>query len=137
MPPEILYVDDSPDDVTLVQLAFRKAGAQAQFHIATDGEKAITALQNGAGHRTTCVLLDLKLPGLSGLEVRSWIRGQTQLTRLPVIVFTSSSLPADINQAYDLGANSYLVKPSSLEELISLATKIDQYWLKTNLPPAH
>ncbi len=136
MPPEILYVEDSPDDVTLVQLAFRKAGAQAQFQVATDGEKAIAALQNGACQRTNCVLLDLKLPGLSGLQVLSWIRGQAHLKRLPVIVFTSSSLPADVNEAYDLGANSYLVKPSSLDDLIALATKIDQYWLKTNLPPS-
>ena len=135
MPAKILYIEDSPDDATLLQLAFRKAAVQAELEIATDGEKAIAALQNGAGTGTGCVLLDLKLPGLSGLQVLSWIRDQSRFKRLPVIVFTSSSLPSDINQAYESGANSYLVKPSSLAGLIELARTIDQYWLHTNTPP--
>lgn len=134
MAANILYVEDSPDDITLLQLAFRKAAVQAQLEVATDGEQAISALKNGAGAVTGCVLLDVKLPGLSGLEVLSWIREQPQLKRLPVIMFSSSSLPADINQAYDLGANSYLVKPASLDGLIELARTIEQYWLRLNTP---
>jgi CheY-like chemotaxis protein len=131
----VLYVEDSADDVTLVQMAFRKAGVRAQIEVASDGEKAIEVLKNGAVSGISCVLLDLKLPGISGLQVLSWIREQPHLKRVPVIMFTSSSLQADVNQAYDLGANSYLVKPSSLDELIALAQMIDQYWLHTNTPP--
>ena len=91
---------------------------------------------NGTPHGLpVCVLLDIKLPSKSGLEVLAWIRGQPRLKRLPVIMLTSSLIPDDIKRAYDLGANSYLLKPSDLDGLISLAKTIDHYWLRTNTPP--
>lgn len=134
---KILHVEDNPDDVMLVALAFRKAGVDASLEVATDGDKAIAALKNGGEPSgPSCVLLDLKLPSISGLEVLSWIRQQPHLKRLPVIMLTSSLIPGDINNAYDLGANSYLIKPADLESLISLAKTIDHYWLHTNTPPA-
>lgn len=133
----ILHVEDNPDDVLLTGLAFRKAGVDAELKVATDGAKAIDALQNGMSTAPpSCVLLDLKLPSISGLEVLEWIRQQPALKRLPVIMLTSSLLPKDINRAYDLGANSYLLKPSDLDSLIALAKTIDLYWLRTNTPPA-
>ncbi len=136
MDTKILHVEDNPDDVLLVAMAFRKAGVVAKLEVATDGQKAIAALTNGAMTAPpACVLLDVKLPVLSGLEVLSWIRQQPKLKRLPVVMLTSSLLPSDINQAYDLGANSYLVKPPNLEALIELAKTIDLYWLRTNTPP--
>jgi CheY-like chemotaxis protein len=131
----ILHVEDNADDVMLTGLAFRKAGCPAKLDVATDGNKAIAALQSGAP-RPACVLLDIKMPTLSGLEVLKWIRAQPQLKRMPVIMLTSSVLPDDVNQAYDLGANSYLVKPSGLEALIEMAKMIDQYWLRANTPPS-
>jgi|SRR5437588_7382796 len=130
---KILHVEDNADDVMLTGLAFRKAGVSAQLEVATDGDKAIAALQ-AAGPPPACVLLDLKLPTVSGIEVLKWVRAQPRLKRLPVIMLTSSLLPDDINSAYDLGANSYLVKPSGLEALIELAKIIDLYWLRTNTP---
>ncbi len=136
MEPKILHVEDNPDDVMLVALAFRKAGVAAKLEVAPDGDKAITTLQNEpVGAYPNCVLLDIKLPSKSGLEVLAWIRQQPDLKRLPVIMLTSSLLPGDINRAYDLGANSYLIKPPDLEALIALARTIDQYWLQTNTPP--
>jgi CheY-like chemotaxis protein len=129
----ILHVEDNADDVMLVALAFRKAGVTAKLEVATDGDRAVAALQNRAGQPLpVCVLLDIKLPSMSGLEVLAWIRSQPHLKRLPVIMLTSSLLPTDIGEAYDLGANSYLVKPPDLEALIALAKTIDHYWLKTN-----
>ncbi|MGH7969142.1 MAG: response regulator, partial [Limisphaerales bacterium] len=74
-------------------------------------------------------------PSISGLEVLAWLRARPMLKRLPVIMLTSSLLPGDINRAYDLGANSYLVKPADLESLVALARIIDQYWLQTNTRP--
>ena len=134
---KILHVEDNPDDVMLVGLAFRKAGLTVQLETVMDGDKAIASLENGLGAKPpACVLLDIKLPFRSGLEVLEWIRQQPKLKRLPVIMLTSSSEPADINRAYDLGANSYLVKPAELEQLIELARTIDLYWLKTNARPA-
>jgi CheY-like chemotaxis protein len=136
METKILHVEDNPDDVLLVSLAFRKAGVTAKLEVATDGDKAVAALTDGATSQLpVCVLLDIKLPSISGLEVLSWIRQQPQIKRLPVIMLTSSLLPGDINQAYDLGANSYLIKPANLDALIELAKTIDRYWLHTNTPP--
>jgi len=135
MQPKILHVEDNPDDVMLVGLAFTKAGVAAKLEVATDGEKAIAALQNNPDSLPACMLLDIKLPSISGFEVLSWIRSQPLFKRLPVVMLTSSMLPADINRAYELGANSYLVKPPELDSLIALAQTIDLYWLRTNTRP--
>jgi CheY-like chemotaxis protein len=132
---KILHVEDNPDDVMLVGIAFTKAGASAKLEVATDGEKAIAALQKGRDSLPACVLLDIKLPSISGFEVLSWIRSQPQFKRLPVVMLTSSLLPSDINRAYDLGANSYLVKPPELDSLVALARTVDLYWLRTNTKP--
>ena len=134
MDTKILHVEDNPDDVLLVSMAFRKAAVCAKLEVALDGDKAIQLLSNGAP-LPVCVLLDIKLPSLSGLEVLSWIRKNPATKRLPVIMLTSSLLPGDVNQAYDLGANSYLVKPPNLEALIELAKTIDLYWLRANTRP--
>src|ERR1043166_5154081 len=133
---KILHVEDNPDDVMLTALAFRKAGVAVTLEVVSDGNKAIAALKNnGSTAPPACVLLDIKLPNISGLEVLSWIRSQPLLKRLPVIMLPSSLLPSDINSAYDLGAHSYLVKPPDLESLIGLAKIIDQYWLTANTRP--
>jgi CheY-like chemotaxis protein len=136
MTTKVLCIEDNPDDITLITLAFRKAGAPVQLDFITDGEKAIAALQNGYSHiLPACVLLDIKLPCKSGLEVLEWIRAQPRLRRLPVILLTSSTQPVDIQKAYDLGANSYLVKPAELDSLVELARTIDLYWVRTNIRP--
>ena len=136
METKILHVEDNADDVLLVAMAFRKAGVNAKLEVATDGDKAITALSNGlATPLPACVLLDIKLPSKSGLEVLQWIRSNPATKRLPVIMLTSSLLASDVNQAYDLGANSYLIKPPNLDNLIELVKTIDTYWLRTNTPP--
>ncbi len=137
METKILHVEDNPDDVMLTSLAFRKAGVLVRVEVAADGQKAIDTLERCNSSPPACVLLDVKLPSISGLEVLAWIRGQPNLRRMPVVMLTSSLLPADINKAYDLGANSYLVKPADLESLTNLVKTIDQYWLKTNTGPVH
>ncbi len=106
METKILHVEDNADDVLLVAMAFRKAGVNAKLEVATDGDKAIAALSNGlAAGLPACVLLDIKLPSKSGLEVLQWIRSNPATKRLPVIMLTSSLLASDVNQAYDLGAD--------------------------------
>src|SRR5579871_6188261 len=109
---KILHVEDNPDDVMLMDLAFSRSGIPVRLQVVNDGDEAIATLQNGAALAggPVCVLLDVKLPRVSGLEVLAWIRNQPHLKRLPVILLTSSSQTADINRAYDLGANSFLVK---------------------------
>lgn len=132
----ILHVEDSPDDAVLTEMAFRRAGAQARIRVAPDGRQAIDWLQSlDSNAAPACVLLDIKLPGISGLEVLGWMRSQARFKRLPAVMLTSSLLPDDINAAYDLGANSYLVKPADLDSLVALARLIDLYWLRSNTRP--
>lgn len=132
----LFYVEDNPDDVLLAEMALQKAGLSVVLETVGDGGEAVRALQNKEGTDVpTCILLDLKLPTSSGLEVLAWIRRQPLLKRLPVIMLTSSLLPSDINTAYDLGANSYLTKPSDLSSLVELLKAIDMYWLQKNVQP--
>lgn len=137
----ILLVEDEPDAFTLLQHAFAKCGILNPVHNVRDGDQAIAYL-NGAGPYADrlayplphFVLLDLKLPRCSGHEVLEWIRHQSSLRSLPVIVFTSSKERSDVRRAYAAGANSYLVKPSSLNRLIELVTAFRDYWLVHNEP---
>ena len=134
---KILHVEDNPDDVVLMNLAFNRAGIAAKLHVVNDGDEAIAALDEGvlSGKPPVCVLLDVKLPRVSGLEVLAWIREQPHLRRLPVILLTSSSQTSDINKAYDLGANSFLVKPPDLDSLTQLVKTVAHYWVQTNIRP--
>jgi CheY-like chemotaxis protein len=135
----VLLVEDDPNDVILMERAFRKAGMLSDFQIARDGEQAVAYL-SGKGEfsdrtRTplpTLVLLDLKLPKLSGFEVLRWMRAQTGLRRLPVLVLTSSKEKHDITRAYELGANAYLLKPALFNDLVDLVKTISMFWMIAN-----
>jgi CheY-like chemotaxis protein len=139
----ILHVEDDPNDVLLVELAFKKIGPSAGLQVVNNGEEAIKYLAgaevNGGGQKNpvpSLVLLDVKLPRCSGLEVLSWLRGRDDLRRIPVVMLTSSNQPSDVNRAYDLGANSYLVKPSALDDLVEMLRKVTVYWLDMNVKPS-
>jgi len=132
----ILVVEDNPDDRDLLARAFRKAGIAMQLRFAVDGEEAVAYLE-GAQHEAreaspAVILLDLKLPGRSGFEVLEWIKGHAVLRRVPVIILTSSRENVDLKQAYDLGANSYLVKPARSDDLLRMVEHIHAYWLGLN-----
>lgn len=139
----ILLVEDDGNDVLLLEHAFRKANLTNPIYAVNDGEQAIDYLRGREkyGDRKLfplplLVLLDLKLPRKGGLEVLTWLREQNSpLNRLPVVVFTSSRQSIDINRAYDLGANSYLVKPADLEKLAEIVKQLDSYWFLLNERP--
>jgi CheY-like chemotaxis protein len=138
----ILLVEDDPNDVKLIQRAFRKAGLANPVMVVKDGEEAVaylsgTELYADREHYPlpTLVLLDLKLPRKNGLEVLAWLREQPGLRRLPVVVLTASRENADINRAYDLCANSYLVKPVTLDTLMEIVKSLRLYWLILNEKP--
>jgi len=131
----VLHVEDDANDVLLVQRAFRKCGAATVLNAVSDGDRAIAYLEGAEEFADRekyplpqVVLLDLKMPRKSGLEVLAWIRGQASHKRLVVIVFTSSKHDQDINKAYDLGANSYLVKPVGFDSLFETVKSIAYYW---------
>ena len=138
----ILHIEDDSDDVVLFEHACRKAGVKSDIQVVTDGQEALAYLQEAAGFENrddypipTLIVLDIKLPRMSGFDVLAWMRKEKQLRRLPVIVLTSSDHSADIKRAYDLGANSYLVKPVDLDDLVTLARGIEEYWLSLNQGP--
>jgi CheY-like chemotaxis protein len=138
----ILMVEDRPADVLLIRRAFGKANIRNPLQVISNGEDAIAYLA-GTGAFTDrdasplpcLILLDLKLPRKSGLEVLSWLRAQPELKRLPVIVLTSSKETSDVNRAYELGANSYLVKPVMFDTLLGMITTLGLYWLTMNESP--
>jgi CheY-like chemotaxis protein len=138
----ILMVEDRPADVLLIRRAFGKANIRNPLQVISNGEDAIAYLA-GTGAFTDrdasplpcLILLDLKLPRRSGLEVLSWLRAQPELKRLPVIVLTSSKETSDVNRAYELGANSYLVKPVMFDTLLGMITTLGLYWLTMNESP--
>ena len=131
----ILIVEDNPDDRILLQRAFRRARLANPVHMVTDGEEAVAYLlgegrfaDREANPFPVLVLLDLKLPRRSGLEVLQWMREHPTLRRLPVVVLTSSKEQSDINVAYDLGANTYLTKPVEFDALIELVSTLNLFW---------
>jgi CheY-like chemotaxis protein len=137
--PSILQVEDDAHDVFLLQRAFMQAGISNPVHVATDGQMAIDYLAgtdqfaNRARYPLpSLVLLDLKLPRKSGREVLQWIRAQLGLRRLIVIVFTSAPYIGDVGLAYDLGANSFLVKPTDFSRYLDVARVLKAWWLDYN-----
>lgn len=134
--PRILLVEDNPDHVLLVQRAFRKAGVDCLLEVVEHGEAAVSFLAAiSSSDKPDVVLLDLKLPRKSGLEVLAWIRSRPGLRRVPVVVLTSSGQNEDVNRAYDLGANSYLIKPVHFEDLLELMKRVHLYWGVSNRGP--
>ena len=139
----VLLVEDDVSDFRLIQRAFAKIKPFVPMVRLTHGDEAVSYLageapyENRAVHPVPCVLLlDIKLPRRSGFEVLEWIRAQkSELRRLPIIMLTSSGHQADVNKAYELGVNSYLVKPSNNSELEQLVSAFRTYWLELNEGP--
>src|SRR5262245_9040094 len=139
----ILQVEDDANDIFMLKRVFDQAGITCPLQTVTNGEMAIDYL-SGAGefaqranYPLPClVLMDLKLPGKSGLDVLQWIRQQPQLKKLVVVMFSSSAMQADVNRAYELGANSYVQKPPSPNQLREIAQLLKGWWLGYNhFPP--
>lgn len=141
-PGTILLVEDSDDDITLTQRAFRKAAIHNPLHVVTDGEQALDylfargAYADRAAEDPPClVLLDLQLPRLNGLEVLRAIRADPVTALLPVVILTSSREEQDLVEGYRLGANSYIRKPVDLEQFQEAVAQLGLYWLVVNEPP--
>jgi CheY-like chemotaxis protein len=129
-----LLVEDDPVDALLLRRTFDKLQAKP-VQVLTSGEAALDYLRGNGAYSDratypmpTLLFLDLKLPGLSGFEVLTWIRQQSSLSRLQVVVLTGSSKTLDVYRAYELGANSYLVKPIKPEDLAGLTQSLTLPW---------
>ncbi|MBW8781390.1 MAG: response regulator [Verrucomicrobia bacterium] len=138
-PPRILLVEDDENDVFFFKRAFESAGIPINLEVATDGRRALAILRGEAVYARrdihpmpSLVLLDLKIPYMPGLEVLRQIRASKEMAKVIVIILTSSAMESDLKAAYELGANSYLVKPSLQEDRKELAKLIARYWLEKN-----
>jgi len=135
----ILLAEDNLNDVFLLKSAFQEAAPEMRISVVGNGEELIGYLQSRPGGGQTpipaLILLDLKMPKVDGFEALQWIRNQPNLKRLLVVVFSSSGEAGQINRAYDLGANSYLMKPFDYHQLTELIRKLLAYWLDANLAP--
>ena len=140
---QILLVEDNADDVLLIRRAFRRGNVGTALTVLGDGDSAVAYLAGEAPYDDRArhplpqlVLLDLKLPCRSGLEVLEWARARPELRSLVVVVLTSSRESRDIDRAYELGANSFLVKPVEFDGLCELVATMDRYWMGLNEFPA-
>ena len=138
----ILLVEDRSDDVVLIRRALAEAKIRNPLHVVGDGEKAMAYLE-GAGQycdrerfpMPDLVLLDLKLPKIDGFELLRWIRQQPGIKMLRVVVLTSSEDIFDINKAYQLGANSFLVKPLEFVNFPAMMRTLGSFWLRYSATP--
>ena len=139
----ILYVEDEENDVIFMRHAWKKAGLLNPLHVVTDGEQAMHYLvgegiyANRDEHPMPfLVLLDLKLPKVSGLELIKWIREQPAIHTLQVVILTSSNQPMDIHAAHALRANAYLIKPPDAEGLTQMVASLQAFWMsQAQTPP--
>lgn len=138
----ILLVEDDPNDVVLVQRAFHKAGLPNLLKTVSNGAQTIDYLRGDGAYANRdrfplpfLILLDLKMPGTDGFEVLRWARAEPELKRLLIVVLTSSLLQADVDRAYELGANSYLVKPVEFDQMLHLVQRFEAYWTEINRTP--
>ena len=138
----ILQIEDEPSDVLFMQMAMQAAGLENRLIVARDGREAIAYLK-GEGQYVDrqqyplpgLVLLDLRLPYIPGLDVLKWLREQPSFAHTPVLVLSSSDQDADVEAAYHLGAQGYLVKPALVSELERIVRLIKRYWLDSDAPP--
>lgn len=132
----ILLIEDNPMDVDLTRRAFIRHNLANPLEVLRDGQEALDFIVGWrAGEPLpSVILLDLKLPKVSGLEVLRAIRTHPDLATVPVVVLTSSAEDEDIHEAYSLGANSYIIKPVDFEKFIDVARQIELYWTVLNMP---
>ena len=142
MTADILLVEDNPDDAELVRLAFARFKITNSVEVIEDGEEALEYIFATGRHAKRnienmpkVILLDIKLPFVDGLEVLERIKADPRTKRTPVVMLTSSNQENDRLRGYDLGANSYIVKPVDFNEFASAVRDCGLYWLLLNRPP--
>ena len=138
---EILLVEDNPQDVEMTLRALKKRNLANQVHVAKDGAEALDFLfgtgayaSRDMNHVPKVVLLDLKLPKVSGLEVLKKLKADERTRTIPVVVLTSSQEERDMVESYRLGVNSYIVKPVDFDKFVDSVGEIGLYWLLVNKP---
>lgn len=139
---ELLLVEDDPKDLELTLRALRKSNLANRIHVARDGEEALDFIFCAGPHATrrfgdgpNVILLDLKLPKIDGLEVLRRVKSDPRTKAIPIVVLTSSKEQRDVIDSYQLGVNSYIVKPVNFEGFTAAVRDLGLYWLLLNQPP--
>lgn len=133
----ILLIEDNPMDVDLTKRAFTRRKLTNPIEVARDGAEALEWIEkwDSGSPIPTVILLDLKLPKVDGLEVLRQFKAHPKYRVIPIVVLTTSEEDKDVKTAYQLGINSYIVKPVSFEKFVQVAEHIDLYWAVFNKPP--
>ena len=139
---KVLFVEDNPNDLELTMHALSQGRFMNQIEIARDGAEALEYVQQRGAYAhldgeppPRVVLLDLKLPKLSGIEVLRELKADPRTRAIPVVMLTSSAEDADLRHCYALGVNSYIVKPVDIEQFFRAIRQLGMYWLVLNQPP--
>ena len=138
---EILLVEDNPQDLELARRALRKGNLTNHIHVARDGAEALEFIfcerqyaERKIDNGPRVILLDLKLPKIDGLEVLKRVKSDARTRSIPVVVLTSPKEHSDIVESYQLGVNSYIVKPVNFERFVTAVQELGMYWLLLNQP---
>lgn len=133
----IFLIEDNPADVDLTLRAFAKRRLANPVHVARDGEEALAWIPRWSAAEVLplLILLDLKLPRIDGLEVLRQLKANSISHNIPVVVLTTSEEDKDVEAAYRLGANSYIVKPVDFVKFVEVAAQVEMYWCMLNAPP--
>lgn len=135
----ILLVEDNPDDVMITKRAFKKGKIRNKLFIVSDGIEALDFLQHRKGYENSpvpsLILLDIKMPRMDGFEVLKKIKEDKNLKSIPVIMLTTSERDTDIEKAYAIGCNSYIVKPVNFQKFLDVVINVQEYWLKITKVP--
>jgi CheY-like chemotaxis protein len=134
--------EDDGNDALLLQMAFKKAGLTQRVIVVPDGEKVVEYIKGEGAYADRAqfpfpqvLLLDLKMPRMNGLEVLAWLQAQEEARHLPAVVLTSSCYNPDVRKAYELGAYSFITKPTEIDELASALKSMDDFWQHGPKPP--
>ena len=133
----IVLIEDNPADVDLTLRAFARRRLANPVHVARDGEEALAWIPRWSAGEVLplLILLDLKLPRIDGLEVLRQLKANPISRNIPVVVLTTSDEDKDVEAAYRLGANSYIVKPVDFVKFVEVAAQVEMYWCMLNTPP--
>lgn len=138
-PAQVLLVEDNFGDALLTRKAFESGTVPTQISVADSGQKALAMLHQEGEYAglplPDLVLLDINLPGMSGMEVLNDIKSDSRTQHIPVVIMTSSRAEMDVARSYSLHANSYIIKPSSLDHLAEVVRTIEKFWFSLAVYP--
>jgi len=130
---DILYIEDNEDYIDFVKRALKKVDSNITISTATDGKTALSTVSNASSDVSyKLILLDIHLPGITGIELVQKIREQKALAYTPIIMLSTSDNPKDVEACYQRGANAYLVKPVGIQPLVNTLKSVCEFWLNCN-----